>query len=166
MMHQTQHTVEVVRTELEMDERLELHETGWKIQRWGWALLGLFVLLAGAGLFGDGFLSKRTLEKEGIKLKYERFYRQEAQMELEICHAGSGALTVGFPLAYLEAFKVSEVVPQPASVSFRQGAAHYSFAGSGPATVTFTLIPTRVGSVQGDLRINEQQCKVRHIIFP
>ncbi|MBD0294127.1 MAG: hypothetical protein ICV84_02845, partial [Flavisolibacter sp.] len=59
-MSQQKHTVEEVKTDLEIDEDLDLHEKGWKLQRFGWFFIFALVILAALGVFGDGIASKTT----------------------------------------------------------------------------------------------------------
>ena len=59
-MEKRKHTVEVIKTDLEINEELDLHEKGWKFQRIGWIFIFLLVALSAFGFFGDGLASKKT----------------------------------------------------------------------------------------------------------
>ena len=62
-------TVEVVKTELQIEEDIRLQEKGWRFQRWGWAFIFSMVILAALGLFGDGIISKRTEKIGGAEVE-------------------------------------------------------------------------------------------------
>ena len=55
-MEKRKHTVEVIKTDLEINEELDLHEKGWKFQRIGWIFIFLLVALSAFGFFGDGLV--------------------------------------------------------------------------------------------------------------
>src|SRR5688500_16756978 len=72
-----EHSIEQVHHTIEMDESMGLHKTGWAIQRVGWIVLFVIVVLAALGLFGSGILSQRTKEVSGNMIEYERYGRYE-----------------------------------------------------------------------------------------
>src|SRR5688500_2844401 len=69
--------IEQVHHTIEMDESMGLHKTGWAVQRVGWIVLFVIVVLAALGLFGSGVLSQRTKEVSGNMIEYERYGRYE-----------------------------------------------------------------------------------------
>jgi hypothetical protein len=62
-------------SQLQIDEDLAFQRREWKIQRVGWGAMALVIIAALLGVFGTGPLSNATLEREGLRLEYERFCR-------------------------------------------------------------------------------------------
>ncbi len=162
-------SVEQTKTTLELDEHLYLHEKGWKIQRFGWGFIFLFVALAAFGLFGEGLLSSKTLYAEGAKVDYDYFHRHEGQMKLIVDNEGSNGdsiQSIYFSQAYLFNFKVGAITPEPSETSIENGYVKYSFTGGGPVKTVFYLVPQHVGKVKGEMRINDHQFTISHFIYP
>lgn len=160
--------VETVTTSLELDEQVRLHELGWRVQQIGLSLLLLFVLIAAAGAFGDGLLSKREFKQGVIRVTAERFYRFEARMPLTIDllqTVGEPAL-IRLPISYLQSFQVEAIVPQPAAYHVRDGYITYEFDGSGLMHIRFQLIPNEVGEQVANVDVNGERFEVRHFIYP
>ncbi|MDI3281844.1 hypothetical protein [Polyangium sp. 15x6] len=113
--------VEIKRTgDLETSEDLAFERTSMRVRGVGRALLILFVLLAAAGLFGDGPLSHaRAGDESGFFVRYERFARVDGTTRFEI-HPHpqhSAAPRRLFASASLfERGHVEHFVPEPSSV--------------------------------------------------
>jgi hypothetical protein len=159
--------IESVSTEMEIDESIQLQETGWVIQRIGWVLMALFVLSGLLGLFGDGILSKKYINTGNQKLEYQRFSRQEARMELrfDLNSEGNGNI-VSIPNQYLEKVRIESVIPEPKSNQVLNDRINYLFEGSGPMKITFYLVPQTIGSLDGRLLVNNQQMNFNQFIYP
>jgi hypothetical protein len=167
-MKKRHHSVERIKTTLQIEEHLRAQEYGWKFQTAGLCLI-LFLVLCGAiGLFGDGIASKNKLEAAGITIEAERFYRFEARMPLKISMENNdkAGITVTFPARYLKNFEIASILPAPSGNKFEDDHVQYSFEGTGPAHLTFFLIPRKVGPVEGSIRVNETQFSLNHFIFP
>ena len=67
--------------DLQIDEDMEFQRRSWIVQRIGWAIFALVILLAALGLFGDGILSdtKAGQEEGALWLEYPRFERFEPE---------------------------------------------------------------------------------------
>lgn len=162
------HSVEVVKTDLEIEEHLELHETGWKTQHVGWVFIFGLMALAGLGLFGQGIASKRTVEQNGVHVEYERFFRHEAPMELRVelrATAGSQPV-ISFPAPYLAHFRIQSIQPEPRENRVEGDQVHYFFDGTPPLRVVFYLVPQQVGTVEGSVRANNRSIPLTHFIYP
>lgn len=163
----TDHTIENVKTELTIEEHIELHRKGFVIQKVGLILIILTVLLAAIGVFGDGILSKKTLSAAGSTVEYQRFYRFEAKMPIKLqTFAKQGRSTVSFDSHYLNELKIESINPEPAGSRIENNSVHFFFEGLGELNVTFYVIPQHVGSLQGTLRVNEQRFELHHFIYP
>ena len=161
-------TVEQVETDLEINEDIPLHEKGWIWQRIGWFLILLLVILAATGFFGDGVVSKKTISGSHTTLAYERFYRQEARMEIKVGlrQPGGTLAAVSFPNSYLEQFRIESIQPEPKEILLRGNSTHYLFPGTDSMTLVFYLVPQSSGSVSGTIGINNRPYPITHFIYP
>lgn len=165
----TKESVERVKTDLEIEEHLPMHERGWKVQTVGMYLILALVLTAAVGLYGDGLVSKKRVSEDIATVEYQRFYRFQARMELKFklnIPDGGNDVVVRFPGKYLESFQVDSVLPEPEKNVINGEQVEYHFNGSGYTTITFYLIPRRIGSVGGSIEVDKSSFDVDHFIFP
>jgi hypothetical protein len=167
-MKQHKYSVEVIEPEIELDERLDLHEKGWAFQKIGIVFLFLLVVSAAIGLFGQGVLSRQSYAASGAEITFERFFRQEARMSLEISiHSAPGNKTiVSFPNQYLKDFRIESILPEPRENRLEGNRIDYVFEGSAPMELVFYVIPQKIGSQEGEVRINDVSFQVAHFIYP
>jgi hypothetical protein len=159
--------IERIKSSLQIEEHIDLHITGWIIQRIGWALMLAFVLSSAAGLFGTGFLSHKKLTKDGIVLNYERFGRHQNDTELEI-HANNlhGKLQLILPREYTGAFELQKIVPEPEDQKVVNGSNVYEFSAEKEAHITFYITPRQTGSVEATVVVNNSDFHLTHYIYP
>ena len=108
-------SIERVNTDLEIDEHLPMQERGWKMQAIGMYLILAIVLTAALGLYGDGPISKRTIENIAT-VEYQRFYRFQSRMALKVTNGNTinpKGLAVSVSGKYLRHFQVDSVLPGP-----------------------------------------------------
>ena len=81
-MKQKDSEVEQVKADLDIEEHLSMQEKGWRIQLFG--LCGIFglMLTAAIGLYGDGFVSKKTIDQNEIKVEYQEYDLEDANRAL------------------------------------------------------------------------------------
>lgn len=166
-MSKSKQNIESVSTELEIDESINIQKKGWVIQRIGWVLMFLFILLAAIGMFGSGAMSKAIMEGSNQKMEYQKFFRFEARMEMkfELLAAAAGS-TVSFPKEYLQKFRIESVVPEPKENKTENNFVNYQFDGNGPMSITFYLVPQSLGNIKGQVRVNEQVYNFHQFIYP
>ena len=167
-MGKPKHTIEVVKTDLEINEELDLHEKGWKLQRIGWIFILLLVALSVFGFFGDGLASKTAITDTQAKIQYDRFYRREARMEMKVDlpNSTNSPVQIAFPNNYIKNFRLESILPEPANIKVENNQVHYFFDGQGSMNIIFYLIPQKAGNIHGFLRINETQFPINHFIYP
>ncbi|HKQ11989.1 MAG TPA: hypothetical protein VJT80_01060 [Steroidobacteraceae bacterium] len=133
------------RCDSESDHRF--HRTEWRVQRIGWVLVALFLVLAFAGLFGNGPLSRAHADNGAGRLEYQRFTRFGLSTDLVVTPAASahGVIRVEISSDYLEAFRVEHVTPEPAAVRLAGPNIIYEFASGTPgASISFHITPQRL----------------------
>jgi hypothetical protein len=160
--------VEKTETSLEIEENLELHKKGWRVQRVGWGFIFFFVLLAAFGLFGNGIFSRRMKSLNQVEVEFQRFYRQEARMELKIRFRGrdTNFPEVSFPAEYLKHFRIESILPEPKENMVIGERISYWFAGNGPMQITFYMVPQQAGNIKGLLQLNNEAFLIDHLIYP
>lgn len=159
-------TVEEVRPDLDIDEHLQMQERGWSFQRVGLYCILIFVVTAAAGLYGNGFASKKILREGGTSIEFEQFFRHEAKMQLKIITNSDKKVILSFPAEYLSHFEIEAIVPDPGESSFESGDVKYSFTGDDSKTITFYVVPQDVGNVKGTVKVDEHVFTINHLIFP
>ena len=166
-MSRQKHSVELAKHSLEMEENLPLHEKGWVIQRIGWAFI-LMVMVAGAiGVFGSGFISKETPQAGSFSVKYDRYYRYEAEMKIEIRSNGTHISHISLPQDYLSNFRLIRFVPEPISNHTENRDVVYNFSPSANQTVTLYVVAENFGTIKGVMKINNQQhISLHHFLYP
>jgi hypothetical protein len=123
------------------------HRNEWRIQRIGWVMVAVFLALAGAGLFGNGPLSRAHADNGAGRLEYQRFTRFGLTTDLVVRPAASanGVTRVEITGDYLEAFHVEHITPEPATVRLAGPNIIYEFASGAPgASISFHLTPQRL----------------------
>jgi hypothetical protein len=155
---------------LQIDDKIDLHRKGWRLQSILLIFLFLFILAAALGLFGDGVLGKQTLgeKNSGVWLEYDRFGRKDAPGKLEVHLAGSASspAQLVIPSSYLENFHIEAITPAPNSIVTHNNQVVYNFKANGPLTVVFRIKPDAIGKVQGSISANNQTFNLNHFIYP
>lgn len=167
-MGKSKDSIEIVKTDLEIDEELEAHKRGWSAQKAGLVLIFGLLLLAAAGVFGNGPASKTRITKEQITIESERFYRHGARMELKIhvVDAKADGVTVTFPNEYLQKFRVESILPEPKENKSTDGEVSYTFQGNGKMDITFHLSPGTQGTITGEVFVNEKPFQLKTFVYP
>ena len=166
-MPRQKRSLEVVKPAIEIDEDLKLHERGWVVQRVGWLFI-LAVMLAGIlGLFGEGFLSRKTATAGNIQTEYEQYFRYEAEMAIKIKSQNEHISTISLPQDYLKDFRIIRFIPEPLHNSTIGTDVVYNFQPASNQTVTVYLIPKTNGSLDGVMKVNgSNSIPLHHYIYP
>ena len=160
--------------DLELEQDLNFHRRGWRVQRVCWILLALILLAGLAGLMGTGPLSDdiRSAADGRFELEYERFVRMQAPSRLRVHYAPeavqSGVVQVWLDRRYVEQTQVDAIVPQPLRVEIGADRLTYVFAATdGQAgAVTFRLQLETFGRVAGRAGVGEQVVDFRQLAYP
>lgn len=122
--------------DLERERDLVFQHREWRVQRAGWAVMLLLMLLALGGLLGSGPLSSAMAESGPLQLAYARFERRHAPTEVEVSIA-SGAIreeqvAVWLSTDYLDAIEITSIMPEPEEVEVRGDRTVFRFAATDP----------------------------------
>lgn len=166
MAHNKQ-SLERVRHDLQMDENLEQHKKGWMIQKIGWGILYVGLILAVAGIFGTGPLSYQTQSQNGNSVQYERFLRYEAEADMTFkLKDVQDSITLEIPQQYLQYIDVQSITPLPDRNSTVNGVTTYFFHAGGTADIHCKLMAKKSGRVTATIKVNATPFTIAHQIYP
>lgn len=142
----------------------------WRCERLGWALLGLFVALALAGLFASGgpwATAKRVSDDGQLKVEYQRFQRRGAPATL-ILEVAPGITRVGLDERLVADWTVEALYPQPLRMTSSDGVLWLDLApGTGSSRLHLALRPDRLGTVDWRiLRPGQPPLALSAFIYP
>jgi len=150
--------------ELEIDEDLSFQRRSWAIQRMGWGVMGLILLLALLGLLGPGPLSSRRAGDPGspLEVKYNRFIRFQSDTEMKIqLHPSAesdGAVHLWLDREFLEQVQIKQVTPPPDRVEPGTDRLVYFYKkieSNGPTAITLYFEPQGIGRLKGRIGLGK-----------
>jgi hypothetical protein len=163
-------------SELEIDQDLAYLRRSWRVQRAGWLGMGVVLVLALAGLFGSGPLSRHEVSIPGLlHVEYQRFARYEAPQALTVrvdpAATQAGEVRLWVDRGYLEATRIETITPEPTRVEAAADRLVYVFAMNRPgepATIAFALQAARFGPVAGRVGVEGAEATVtfRQLVYP
>lgn len=166
-MTERKQSPETVRHNLQLEEHLEHHKRGWTIQKIGWVILYLGLILALAGIFGTGPLSYRTEARNGASVKYEHFMRYEGEAEMTFnIQDAKDSITLEIPQQYMEYIDVKSMTPLPLRNKTVNYVTTYYFNALGTASIHCNLMAKKTGSVSATIKVNETPFTIVHQIYP
>jgi hypothetical protein len=135
-----------------MAESTVFMRRNWQVQRAGWALMALVVLLGLAGMFGRGPLTRRDASAPGLTLQYQRVLRLEATESLEFTLEARRAGAAGLELdsGFVSRTEIQRIIPDPREISVSPEGHRLSFtvSGSGPVAVRLLFLPKKLGRLR------------------
>ena len=154
-------------TSLELEDEIKLHQTGWNIQRVGWAVILLLLVASALGLFGSGLLSSKALSDNGNTVTFEKIARFESPMHLRVyAKSNNGHIVVSIPQSYLKEIELDKIVPEPVSQRLENELAIFTFEATDLSLIDFFLIPEKAGQVKAVIRVNDSDFSISHFIYP
>jgi hypothetical protein len=159
--------IERIKTSLQIDEDIDLHILGWRLQRIGWSIMLVFLLCASLGLFGSGVLSEKSVTRDGASVKYERFTRYQSDTEVEIrAKSRGGSIVVELPDDFTRNFKIEDMIPEPRQQKIVNGSSIYTFSAEGDGEVTFFVSARERGNVKTAVLVNGVDYSFQTYIYP
>lgn len=167
----TMEPVERVHPTFPIDENIELHEKAWVIQRVGWAVLGVFVIMACLGLFGTGWLSHARLEEQGNVVQYERFGRLSTPFSMTLYAPADdeGIIRIRIPQDYFSRYELQTIVPKPSEQTVENGAYYFRYDHIDQANINairLYLLPKRMGSISQTIAVNDTPFTLTQFVYP
>lgn len=159
---------------LDLDADRGFQERWWRVERVAWALMGMLILAALAGLTGAGGpLSRGHVQVGETTIDYPRIARWQSADEATIRFAAdmTGSVDVLLSTSFAEAFDVETMMPRPnRALSTVEGQLLSFDLGDAPGTktVTLSLRPNHPGLPdRGTVRIGDAPpATVRFVILP
>lgn len=143
--------------EIDVDPSFQKRE--WSVQLVVWIVMGLLVVGALFGLFGEGPLSSTEAADPGTEfsLTYERFARRHGETWLEVDAPGaeSAHMELWTDRTYAERVLVRQMIPEPMSVRSDGDRIVYVFesAPAKPFRVRIILEPDEIGLYPGHIGV-------------
>ena len=146
--------------DLEINQDLNVQARMWRIQRVGWAIMLVIVLLALTGLFGRGPASETMAGNINgpLWVEYERFGRYQSPSTLRI-HlqpvTSPGPRQVWISNSYLSGVEIQQIVPDPMVTKMSDDGLLFEVGTAGKAeagVLTLYLQFQQMGVLAGDVR--------------
>lgn len=160
--------------ELENEDNVRFSEREATAERVGWVVMAVAVVAALLGLFSNGPLSQRSAEADNLRLRYQRFGRNEGRTSLEVeapaSAAADGKVEVWVAQDFLEGYDLEDVQPEPESTSTRAGGVVFAFAVDDtetPVKATLSLRPEQTGRHRGAVAVgNGRPATFTQFVYP
>lgn len=135
-----------------MAESTGFMRRNWQVQRAGWLLMTLVVLLGLAGLFGQGRLSRGEAAGQGLTLRYQRVVRLLASQSLEFALDArqSGEVALELDSGFVSRTEIERIIPEPREILVSPEGQRLSFPSAGPGSVAVRLlfVPKKLGRLR------------------
>jgi hypothetical protein len=166
-MSKSKKSLEIVHHNLQLDENLEDHKQGWRVQKIGWTILYLGLILALLGFFGTGPFSYKTIFENGKSVEYERFLRYEGEAEMTFhVNAAKDTIRLEIPQKYLEYIDVKSLTPLPLGNLTINGITTYFFKALGTANIHCNLMAKKPGNITSTIKVDQTPFTINHQIYP
>lgn len=136
---------------IQITENLDFQKTEWRVQRIGWIVMTLIVLLGLAGAFGRGPLAAAAAgNRDTLAVSYDRIVRHGAETEVRIT-AGPALppdtlLRIFISARYLHAAHIMDVIPEPVASGASGEFVYYDFRRLDPAASTEIVLHVNANS--------------------
>lgn len=155
-----------------VQEDMPLQVKMWAVERVGWYLLCLLILLSLAGLFGSGPLSKtdKASANGTLSAQYEVFERNGASSEMAIKAKADkdGKVWLVIDGDLLDTFTIEGIQPEPITTeSYNKGLRlELEPDSNGWATAYLAIRPYGFGRSHSMVRSGDEVVELRQFIYP
>ena len=135
-----------------VQEYMRVQQRHWRLERVGWVVFLLIVLLAVLGVFSQGVLSLTTARSAdaALTVDYQRFERNSAASEINVRLQGEPGEVMQLELTgdLLDKFAIDSIQPEPLSSESFRGGLRLSFRTdqAGDASVYLAVRAAAIGS--------------------
>ena len=151
-------------------EDMSYHRRNWAVQRAGWVLMALLVLLGLLGVLGGGPLARTEREAGGFSIRYDRVVRLSAPTTWELRLPAGGEARVGLTLeeSLLARIEIDGWYPAPDRVTATSQGQRLEFLthDTGTATIRFQFTPTRLGRIRTEVRGGTNTISLSMLVLP
>lgn len=152
---------------LKLPADMRLTERSWKVQRLGWSLLVIYIVMAAIGLFGTGVLSNKRVQSADYSIKYERFGRYEMPQEFRIlAPAVNGQVEISVPQEFTGHYGIASITPEPQSQSIRGGQIVLQFPADSTSLLVMQVEAEKPGLHSTTLAVNGKPFTISQFIYP
>jgi hypothetical protein len=156
--------------DLQIDENSRFQNGFWAVQRLAWFLFGMLLVGAVLGLTGNGGVySHRTADFDDFSVNFPAVARRRADNMVQITLSSAmNEATLHFDSAFLQAFSVQTMTPQPvASVATSTGVTYrVKLEGPGPKTLRISVSPEDAGRAIYTISVDGQAAQLASLILP
>jgi hypothetical protein len=152
----------------EIEKFISQQQKEWLIFRIAWVFMGLVLIAAALGLFGNGPISEQTYVAHKVHITYQKFMRADKESELYIGLQDQDLgqeTTIGINNDYLKKVKIYQVVPQPAAVEIRDNTLLYRFRSVTNGFISFYLSPQHTGSQPLVITVGGKKMRFNQFIY-
>jgi hypothetical protein len=159
--------LEQVRHDLELDEDIQLASKSYPIQRVGWFILYVFLLLALLGFFGKGIVSEKKSVVDDKEIRYEKFGRNQMPMNLELMIPQiRDSIIISIPQEYFKYVQLRSVNPQPSKQEINDRSYNFTFIGNGELRAFVEIEPKIYGRINFTVKAGETSLPVTQYFYP
>lgn len=160
--------------DLEIRQHKHFQQREWRLERFGWGLIALFVLAGLLGLLGPGPLSWATARSDGglVEVEYQRFTHWIADDTVEI-HVSSDAVqgdTVEVTLTgdWVLAADLNGITPEPSEQRSTPQGMVLEIPVQDPAAVDVELSfrPTSIGRLHATVTAGSESAQFSQLVWP
>jgi hypothetical protein len=143
---------------IQIDSSIEYQYRKWRVERVGWVVMAVLLVLVFLGITGQGFLSERSARSADgrVQVDYDALMRKQARDQLQV----RAAVTPGEPVRlalpndFFDKLAIEAISPEPDTVTTDGEIRTYEFSPSPGATsieVAIAVRPQYAGSVSGEV---------------
>jgi hypothetical protein len=139
-------------------EHMRFQRRLWVIERIGWLVLALIVLLALLGLFGSGVLSKSSVGAGSLTVDYARFERATRATRFTFHFAASqgGERRLRLNRTFQRDYEIGSIQPPPARSSADGIDLTFGVPAGRPADVVIWAHPHSYGTMHFEARADDE----------
>lgn len=156
--------------DLQINENTRFQNGFWAAQRLAWFLFGMLLVGAVLGLTGGGGVySHGTANFDDFSVNFPAVARRGADDMVQITLSSAmNEATLHFDSAFLQAFSVQTMTPQPvASVATSTGVTyHFELDGPGPKTLRIAVSPDDAGRAIYAISVDGHAAQLASLILP
>lgn len=160
---------------LQIGEDIPQQHRFWKVERAGWLIFLILLVLAALGFAGGkGPLNEATASNGQIEVSYEPYARRVAPSTIDITLKQLGGATAQLLVQrdFIDEYEIRSITPEPSDTKATEDMLVYSFSvpeGATSLDITFSLEPeaTNIGAISGRLGpAADALVTIKQVVYP